>query len=174
MARISTHVLNTALGKPAAGIPIEIYHGPALLATTRTNADGRTDKPLVERETLDHGAYTLVFHVHEYAFFETIRIQFIVSQGNENYRRSAAAFALRVQHVPGLMSALAEKAIAACRDLGAHDRRTGPHHAPVPLDADARRPQLPERVDAEPGDARGHRCGGEYPRTAGATRRSPG
>jgi len=101
MARISTHVLNTALGKPAAGIPIEIYHGPALLTTTRTNADGRTDQPLVEREELDHGAYTLVFHVHDYLrstdtscgpFFETIRIQFIVSHGSENY------------HVPLLLS----------------------------------------------------------------------
>jgi 5-hydroxyisourate hydrolase len=101
MARISTHVLNTALGKPAAGIPIEIYHGPALLTTTRTNADGRTDKPLVEREELDHGTYTLVFHVHDYLrstdgscgpFFETIRIQFIVTNGNENY------------HVPLLLS----------------------------------------------------------------------
>jgi len=92
MARISTHVLNTALGKPVAGITVEMYQGPVLVATARTNADGRTDKPLLESDALERGAYTLVFHVHEYAFFETIRIQFIVSQGNENY------------HVPLLLS----------------------------------------------------------------------
>lgn len=101
MARISTHVLNTALGKPAAGIPMEIYHGPVLLTSARTNADGRPDKPLVEREELDHGTYTLVFHVLDYLrstdaacgpFFEIIRIQFLVSNGRENY------------HVPLLLS----------------------------------------------------------------------
>lgn len=101
MARISTHVLDTSRGRPAAGIGIELYHGPVLLTATNTNADGRTDRPLLEREQIDRGTYALIFHVHEYLrstdsscgpFFETIRVQFIVSNGNENY------------HVPLLLS----------------------------------------------------------------------
>ena len=103
--RLSTHVLDTHAGRPAAGVAVELFEYAGdrahLIVRTATNADGRTEKPLVEREELDHGTYTLVFHVHDYLrstdascgpFFETIRIQFLVSHGNENY------------HVPLLLS----------------------------------------------------------------------
>ena len=101
MARISTHVLDTSRGKPAAGIAIDLYLGPVLLSQTGTNADGRTDRPPLEREQLETGAYTLIFHVADYLrstapscepFFETIRIQFHVRDGSENY------------HIPLLLS----------------------------------------------------------------------
>lgn len=70
MARVSTHVLDTSRGMPAAGILVELHivRGPArrLLATATTNADGRTDQPLIESERLEAGVYELTFHVAEY------------------------------------------------------------------------------------------------------------
>ena len=70
MARLSTHVLDTALGKPAAGIAIELHRvgsdGRALLASAVTNADGRTDAPLLEAARLEVGTYELTFHVGNY------------------------------------------------------------------------------------------------------------
>lgn len=92
MARISTHVLDVALGRPAAGIPVELHRGLVLKAETRTNADGRTDSPLVSLQTLEAGDYDLTFHVGDYfraqgikAFYEVITIGFLVEDGNANY-----------------------------------------------------------------------------------------
>ena len=70
MARLSTHVLDTMLGRPAAGISIELHRltpgGRVAVATAVTNADGRTDAPLLSGDRLDVGVYELVFHVGEY------------------------------------------------------------------------------------------------------------
>ena len=70
MARLSTHVLDTALGKPAAGIAIELHRvapdGRRLLASAVTNADGRTDAPLLAEDRLEVGTYELTFHVGDY------------------------------------------------------------------------------------------------------------
>jgi len=70
MARLSTHVLDTTLGRPAAGISIELHRlapgGRVAVATAVTNADGRTDAPLLSGDRLDVGVYELVFHVGEY------------------------------------------------------------------------------------------------------------
>lgn len=69
MTRLTTHVLDTANGKPAAGMKLEFsfLEGSAWkhLKTLRTNADGRTDEPLAEG-ALRPGQYRLVFHVAEY------------------------------------------------------------------------------------------------------------
>jgi hypothetical protein len=50
-AGITTHVLDVALGKPAAGMQIELFdvgtQPPTLIARTRTNRDGRTDSPIL-------------------------------------------------------------------------------------------------------------------------------
>jgi 5-hydroxyisourate hydrolase len=66
--RLSTHVLDIALGRPAAGIPVELRRvGTAEpIARAVTNADGRTDAPLLAG--LDHraGEYELTFHVAAY------------------------------------------------------------------------------------------------------------
>ena len=49
MGRLSTHVLDTSFGRPAAGVRVVLRRGGEVLADTRTNADGRTDKPLAGR-----------------------------------------------------------------------------------------------------------------------------
>jgi 5-hydroxyisourate hydrolase len=71
MARLSTHVLDTAHGRPAAGLDLELYRlGSAgertFITAARTNADGRTDQPLLSGETIPVGLYELVFHVAAY------------------------------------------------------------------------------------------------------------
>jgi len=70
MARLSTHVLDIARGRPAAGVAIELTAVRAgqrrLLTSTITNADGRTDAPLLAGDRLDVGVYELTFRVGEY------------------------------------------------------------------------------------------------------------
>jgi hydroxyisourate hydrolase len=69
-AQLTTHVLETAHGCPARGLKIELRSlassPPKLLKTVHTNADGRTDQPLLGAEALQPGLYELVFHVGEY------------------------------------------------------------------------------------------------------------
>jgi hydroxyisourate hydrolase len=71
MARLSTHVLDTATGGPAAGVRIDLHRldveGPPRHVTSAvTNADGRTDEPLLTGDTVAAGTYRLTFHVGEY------------------------------------------------------------------------------------------------------------
>jgi 5-hydroxyisourate hydrolase len=67
MARLSTHVLDTSRGVPAAGIPVELHFVSdgqrRLLATSITNPDGRTLLPV---ERLEVGVYELTFRTREY------------------------------------------------------------------------------------------------------------
>jgi 5-hydroxyisourate hydrolase len=70
--RLSTHVLDTARGRPAAGVAVELARLDGatgrreVLRTVRTNADGRTDAPLLQGDELARGVYELVFGVGEY------------------------------------------------------------------------------------------------------------
>jgi 5-hydroxyisourate hydrolase len=66
--RLTTHVLDTARGRPAAGVAIELRRvgEDAPLAQVRTNADGRTDAPLLAGPHLAPGVYELLFHVGPY------------------------------------------------------------------------------------------------------------
>lgn len=70
MGRLSTHVLDTSRGAPAAGVRIELHlvHGGARrhVAAATTNADGRTDAPLLSGDHLQTGVYELTFHAGEY------------------------------------------------------------------------------------------------------------
>lgn len=69
MARLSTHVLDTAQGKPGRGIAIKLFSlqgGRHLVASTLTNNDGRTDAPLLDDETFLPGSYELEFAVGSY------------------------------------------------------------------------------------------------------------
>ena len=66
MGRLSTHVLDTSAGKPGAGVRVVLRRGAEVLADTRTNADGRTDKPLLEGATFQTGSYELTFHIGDY------------------------------------------------------------------------------------------------------------
>ena len=69
MGRLTTHVLDTARGRPGAGIPVTLYRdgGPAgPIARAVTNDNGRTDAPLAEGEAFVAGIYELIFDVGEY------------------------------------------------------------------------------------------------------------
>ena len=89
-SKLSTHVLDLARGGPAAGMKIELWRHTAkteLLKTVVTNADGRTDAPLLEANAMVVGDYELVFHVRHYfaahkvecVFLDRVPIRFHVS-----------------------------------------------------------------------------------------------
>ncbi|MBV8397875.1 MAG: hydroxyisourate hydrolase [Acetobacteraceae bacterium] len=106
MGRITTHVLDVARGKPAAGVRIELQTAAnerQLLHSTSTNADGRCDRPLLEGTGFRVGEYDLIFFVGEY--FERIgldlpRPRFL----NQVVIRFGVADAAEHYHVPLLVS----------------------------------------------------------------------
>ena len=100
MGKLSTHVLDTAHGRPGAGVRLELYAidscGRTLLKTAHTNADGRCDGPLLEGEQLRPGQYELVFHTGDYfaaqgveqpspRFLDRIAIAFGIFDSSQNY-----------------------------------------------------------------------------------------
>jgi 5-hydroxyisourate hydrolase len=93
MGRITTHVLDTANGRPGAGMKIEfsVLEGQAwkLLKTVTANQDGRTDQPLLEGDKLRPGRYELLFHVGEYfgqsAFLDTVPVRFGIGDASAHY-----------------------------------------------------------------------------------------
>lgn len=69
MGRLTTHVLDTARGRPGAGIPVVLYRADAerrALTSLVTNADGRTDQPLLDGPRFEPGTYELEFTVGAY------------------------------------------------------------------------------------------------------------
>jgi len=78
--RITTHVLDTARGVPAAGIPVVLRHGGDVVGEALTNAQGRTDAPLARG--LRVGVYELTFSVGAYlageGFLDDVPIRFRV------------------------------------------------------------------------------------------------
>ena len=70
MGRLTTHVLDTAHGTPAAGVSIALYRNLgeryALVADATTNADGRCEAPLLEGAAMSAGRYRLVFRAGDY------------------------------------------------------------------------------------------------------------
>ena len=70
MGKLTTHVLDTAHGRPGAGIKVELFvlTGDArrALLTTQTNSDGRCDAPLLQDDAFVTGEYELVFHAGDY------------------------------------------------------------------------------------------------------------
>ena len=71
MGRLTTHVLDTANGRPAAGVRVALRALDSmgegrLIAEATTNADGRTDAPLLAGEGFKPGRYELVFDVGAY------------------------------------------------------------------------------------------------------------
>ena len=108
--RLTTHVLDTAKGKPAAGVTIMLYrvtgNSHKKIAQTVTNADGRTDAPMLAGDSFGPGRYELVFCVGDYLratgqaegdvlFLDEIPIRFGVAEGAGHY------------HVPLLISPFA-------------------------------------------------------------------
>src|SRR3954470_11301864 len=70
MGRPSTQAPNIRSGTRAGGVRIELYglsgDSRRLVASATTNADGRTDRPLLAADELRSGAYELLFHIGEY------------------------------------------------------------------------------------------------------------
>ncbi len=71
MAKLSTHVLDTAQGKPAAGVRVDLFvllpdGTRSLLVSTSTNHDGRTDAPLLAGDTIPTGVFELQFYAGDY------------------------------------------------------------------------------------------------------------
>ena len=106
MGRLTTHVLDTASGRPAAGLKIELYSfgaEPRHLKTVTTNGDGRADGPILEVSIFASGLYELRFHAGDYlrrlgaklpepAFLDVIPIRFGIADPDAHY------------HVPLLLS----------------------------------------------------------------------
>lgn len=98
-AGLTTHVLDTARGRPASGVRIELFRVEGgerrRLAEAVTNADGRTDAPLIERGNLTAGTYELSFHVAPYfadfeaaaelPFLDVVTLRFTVSDPTQHY-----------------------------------------------------------------------------------------
>lgn len=108
--RLTTHVLDTAQGRPAAGLTIELFrvNGETreAIAITRTNDDGRTDAPVVAGDDFSPGVYELVFHAGDYLksmgqagqeplFLDCIPIRFGIADPDQHF------------HVPLLLSPFA-------------------------------------------------------------------
>jgi 5-hydroxyisourate hydrolase len=100
--KLTTHVLDTSRGVPAAGMKISLYRDGKLLHSVVTNRDGRLDEPLLAAEQLTAGSYRLEFSVGDY----------FASQGDNGARRflDIVPIAFKVEdsgrdyHVPLLVS----------------------------------------------------------------------
>ena len=69
MGKLTTHVLDTAQGRPGAGISVKLFsleNGRHLVATSVTNDDGRTEQPLLDGDTYRAGSYELEFAIGPY------------------------------------------------------------------------------------------------------------
>ncbi len=104
---LTTHVLDTARGVPAAGMAIWLYrvsgNSHARIAEAVTNADGRTDAPILPTGSFRTGGYELVFHVGDYLranglaspeplFLDQVPVRFGINDAASHY------------HVPLLVS----------------------------------------------------------------------
>ena len=100
MAKLSTHVLDTAHGRPGAGVQVELYAvegtGRVLLVSAITNADGRCDAPLLEGDAMRAGRYELVFCAGDYfaaqgvalpdpPFIDQVVLAFGIADPSQNY-----------------------------------------------------------------------------------------
>jgi 5-hydroxyisourate hydrolase len=105
MGRLTTHILDTAIGRPAAGLVVELWRTDSAdcLKTVTTNADGRLDGPILEGEAFVAGTYELRFRAGDYlrglgielaepAFLDVIPVRFGIADASQHY------------HVPLLLS----------------------------------------------------------------------
>jgi 5-hydroxyisourate hydrolase len=98
--KLSTHVLDTTIGKPGAGVTIDLYAVQnglrSKLKSTVTNADGRTDEPLLIGDAVQVGIYEIDFHAGDYfrargeklptpAFVDVVTLRFGIADANANY-----------------------------------------------------------------------------------------
>jgi 5-hydroxyisourate hydrolase len=104
MSAVTTHILDTALGRPASGVPVRLEHladdGVEVLAEAVTNEDGRV--PELGPDDVQPGTYRLVFATSDYfaadaqtCFFPEVTITFTLADAAQHY------------HVPLLLSPFA-------------------------------------------------------------------
>jgi 5-hydroxyisourate hydrolase len=99
-AKLSTHVLDTAHGCPAQGMKIELWsiegEERTLLTSAKTNADGRTEAPLLSADEMAAGQYEIVFHIGEYfaaksptlpkvRFLDQVPVRFRIADAGASY-----------------------------------------------------------------------------------------
>jgi 5-hydroxyisourate hydrolase len=100
MGKLTTHVLDTMNGCPAAGMAVVLYRldgeTAKLLKSFTLNHDGRADMPLLESDTLQSGRYRLVFEVATYfrargvdlpepPFLDSVPIEFGLADAESHY-----------------------------------------------------------------------------------------
>lgn len=100
MGRLTTHVLDTSLGRPGKGLRIELYRldGETRihLKDVTTNEDGRCDAPVLDGDAFTVGQYELVFHAGDYfrnqgvelgdqPFLDIIPLRFGVADASQHY-----------------------------------------------------------------------------------------
>ena len=100
MGKLTTHVLDTASGGPAAGMAVTLYRLddglPLQLKRVVLNHDGRADAPLLEGDTMQPGRYRLVFDVAGYftaqgaklpqpPFLDQVHLDFGIAQVDQHY-----------------------------------------------------------------------------------------
>ena len=107
--KLTTHVLDTATGRPGGGLRIDLRRldegsgGGEVLKSVTTNADGRCDAPLLQGDELRPGVYELVFHIGDYyraagpglpepPFLDRVPVRFGIAAADQHY------------HVPLLIS----------------------------------------------------------------------
>lgn len=98
--RLTTHVLDTARGRPAAGVAIALWRigtdgAREQVTAVRTNADGRTDAPLLAGDAFATGVYEIVFVIGAYfadfsdaydpPFLDTIPVRFTIADAAAHY-----------------------------------------------------------------------------------------
>jgi 5-hydroxyisourate hydrolase len=100
MGKLTTHVLDTSAGMPAAGMRVDFAAvggaGVDPIATVYTNANGRTDKPLLADDAMRVGEFELIFHVAAYfrgqnrdlpdpPFLDRVPIRFAIADASAHY-----------------------------------------------------------------------------------------
>ena len=100
MSKLTTHILDTYHGTPAAGVKIELWslsdEEDTMILETTTNDDGRTDAPLLVEDTFLAGKYELVFYIGDYfaakgaatdevRFLDSIPIRFGIQDPTSHY-----------------------------------------------------------------------------------------
>lgn len=99
MGKLTTHILDTAYGKPAAGVQVRLYRVEetrVLLKTDTTNLDGRLDSPMMDDETMAVGKYEIEFEIGSYframnapmdepAFIDDVVLRFGIANADQHY-----------------------------------------------------------------------------------------
>lgn len=106
--KLTTHVLDVSIGKPASGVLVELVYvdttkSKEVITSSYTNEDGRLNQPLLEGNQMKMGIYELLFYVGEYyrsrgvatenpSFLDCVPVRFGISETDSHY------------HVPLLIS----------------------------------------------------------------------